>query len=132
MASDPGNTDGKKPAGGKAAPAPGQTGASKPAQPAQSPAAPAQPGAGNAPVRGPFLIVSPSALPQNAQPQKKPPQPDQPQNQPQPNPASPSAAPAPSGATIDDEPTVLADEDPSLEPGEPPERLVDPVPPKAE
>jgi putative peptidoglycan binding protein len=127
MASDPGNSDGNKPAGG------GNPAAPKPAAPGQGDAAPggAAPGgaaAGGAhPVRGPFLIISPSSLPQNAQP--KPAQPAQATPAPASSP-TPAPAPAPAPAFDDDEPTLLADDDPALhgeEPPaeEPPERLVD-------
>jgi putative peptidoglycan binding protein len=147
MASDPGNSDGNKPAGG------GNPSAPKPAAPGQSGAATGGTPAGGAhPVRGPFLIISPSSLPQpqNPQSQPKPPQPAQASPVPSPAPASapvPSAAPEP---TFEDEPTLLADEDPEMqaevppegpetggpETGEPaaeqpPERLVDIDPPVA-
>ena len=127
MASDPGNSDGNKPAGGSNPAAP------KPAAPGQGGAAPggatpggAAPGGtptgGAHPVRGPFLIISPSSLPQSAQP--KPAQPAQATPAPAPTPA-PTPAPAP--AFDDDEPTLLAEEPPPEEhlTEEPPERLVD-------
>ena len=104
MASDPGNSDGNKPAGG------GNPSAPKPAAPGQPGAAPGGVAAGGAhPVRGPFLIISPSSLPQSAQPKPV-----------QPTPATPAPAPAPAPA-FDDEPTLLADEDPEMQAEVPPE-----------
>ncbi len=139
MASDPGNSDGNKPAGG------GTPSAPKPAAPGQGAAAPAGgvPAGGAHPVRGPFLIVSPSSLPQNAQPkpaQAAPPTPaPSPPAQSTPAPATPTPSqptPAPvlsAAPDFDDEPTLLAEEPPPEElPEGPPERLVDIDPEESE